>query len=52
MHLVDLFCKLVDRFLMLLAVCCQLDVVLRLSLVQVSLQLRYIRLSPFRYVHL
>ena len=52
MHLVDLFSELIDSVLVLLAVGCQLNVVLRLSFVQLSLQLRYFRLSPLRYVRL
>jgi len=51
-HLVDLFSELIDSVLVLLAVRCQLNVVLRLSFIQLSLQLRYFRLSPLRYVRL
>jgi len=52
MHLVDLLSKLVHSVLMLLAVRRQLHVVLRLCFIQLSLQLRYFRLSPLRYVRL
>ena len=51
-HLVDLFRELVDGFLVFLAVRRQLDVVLRLSFVQLPLQLRYFRLAPLRYLRL
>jgi len=51
-HFVDLFGKLVDRVLVLLAVRCQLGVVLSLRLVQLFLQLRYFCFSPLRYLRL
>jgi len=52
MHLIDLFSKLIDSILMFLAVRCQLYVVLDLSLVQLFLQLCYVRLAPLRYLSL
>jgi len=52
MHLVNLISQLVDSFLMFLAVGGQLNVVLCLRLVQLSLQFRYFSLSPLRYLRL